>query len=346
MPFNVRFYGHRGIVQGPIVSYLQDSRDSLFMLSQPYEFAILAASNGATPITVQSPFPVSSDITKILRIEIPDGAAIRYEINPQGRSVAASANSPVLTGVMQLNWAAGWSFSFIEDGLALIIPALTVVNDINVTGTLVGGTLTLGWQGTLAAGRLNPNVVQSVTNDANVTGSIAGQNLTLGWTGGLANSRLASMAAWTFKGNPTGGSAAPADFTIDGMTLKASPTIADEIMIWDVAGTAIKKATVRGGRAQRLVTASPIVIAATDEILNVNITSGSPTCALPAASTRNGVPLTFKDVGGNFTAHNLTITPTGIETIDGGATLVLNINRQGATLVPANDGTSTGWAIE
>jgi microcystin-dependent protein len=75
---------------------------------------------------------------------------------------------------------------------------VTKTDDTNVTLTL-GGTstgaavkafsMTLGWTGTLAAGRLNSNVVQGVTNDTNVTGSISAQNLTLGWTGTLSGTR-------------------------------------------------------------------------------------------------------------------------------------------------------------
>jgi|GEM_PF-3360365 len=103
-------------------------------------------------------------------------------------------------------------------------------------------------------------------------------------------------------------------------------------------------------RAQRSVTASPILVGANDQILNVNISAGSPTCTLPAASIRNGVPLTFKDVGGNFAAHPLTITPFGTDLIDGQTTpstsITLSTNRQGVTLVPFNDGVNTGWAIE
>lgn len=76
--------------------------------------------------------------------------------------------------------------------------ALTKADDANVTLTLGGSpsaallaavSLTLGWTGTLAAGRLNGNVVQAVTNDTNVTGSVASQTLTLGWSGTLSPAR-------------------------------------------------------------------------------------------------------------------------------------------------------------
>lgn len=76
--------------------------------------------------------------------------------------------------------------------------ALTKTDDTNVTLTLGGSattallnaaSITVGWVGTLAAGRLNANVVQAITNDTNITGSIATQTLTLGWTGTLAVTR-------------------------------------------------------------------------------------------------------------------------------------------------------------
>jgi hypothetical protein len=88
--------------------------------------------------------------------------------------------------------------------------ALTKTDDTNVTLTLGGSpttallaatSLTLGWTGTLAAARLNANVVQSVVNDTNVTGSIATQALTLGWTGTLSVARGGTAkASWTANG--------------------------------------------------------------------------------------------------------------------------------------------------
>jgi hypothetical protein len=99
-------------------------------------------------------------------------------------------------------------------------------------------------------------------------------------------------------------------------------------------------------RAQRLVTASPIVVnVATDEVINCNIATGTPSCTLPAAASRAGRVLTFKDVGAQFGAHNLTILPNGTERIDGAPSLALSVNRQVVHLMPFNDGVSTGWAI-
>lgn len=71
----------------------------------------------------------------------------------------------------------------------------SVVNDTNVTGSIAAQALTLGWTGTLAAARLNGNVVQAFTNDTNVTGSITAQNATLGWAGTLALARGGTGAA-------------------------------------------------------------------------------------------------------------------------------------------------------
>jgi hypothetical protein len=96
---------------------------------------------------------------------------------------------------------------------------------------------------------------------------------------------------------------------------------------------------------QRSVTASPISVASNDTILNINIASGSPSCTLPAASTRSGAVICFKDVGSQFGAHPLTITPTGAETIDGLASVTLSVNRQYIWLTPYNDTVNSGWSI-
>ena len=96
-------------------------------------------------------------------------------------------------------------------------------------------------------------------------------------------------------------------------------------------------------KTQRSVTATPIVVAAGDQIINCNINADA-TCALPTAASRNGIPLTFKDLG-HAAVHNITITPNGAERIDGLANIVLRNNFQAVTLTPFNDGTNSGWFI-
>lgn len=126
----------------------------------------------------------------------------------------------------------------------------------------------------------------------------------------------------------------------------------DYVLVWDnnakiffQVSLSTLVALAGGARTQRSITVSPVVIISTDSILNININTGTPTCSLPAASTRSGVPLTFKDVAGHFGAHPLTITPNGGDTIDGASSLVLQNNFQSTTLVPFTDGINTGWFI-
>jgi hypothetical protein len=99
----------------------------------------------------------------------------------------------------------------------------------------------------------------------------------------------------------------------------------------------------QGARGQRSVTATPIIVASTDQILTCNINSAVAS-TLPLASSRNGVPLTFKEVGGH--AVNYTFTPTAPDTIDGGGAYVGISNPHGwVTFVPFNDGVNSGWMI-
>jgi hypothetical protein len=117
--FNIRIYGYIGILHAPVNDPRQDIEESLNVLYQPYEFGMTALSNGAIPVTLgPSGFPLYADYSQILHIEVPNGRAIRYEINPVGRSVAASSNSPILTGSQCIEWGPGWSLSFIDAATA------------------------------------------------------------------------------------------------------------------------------------------------------------------------------------------------------------------------------------
>jgi hypothetical protein len=130
----------------------------------------------------------------------------------------------------------------------------------------------------------------------------------------------------------------------------AIKTLQDIVVAINIFNLELKKlvTAAAGGsataRTQRLVTASPIVVSPSDQIVNCNIPVAA-FCTLPVSSTRIGAALTFKDLG-QATAHHITFTPAGIETIDGGASYVIANNYGWVTFVPFNDGTNVGWMVQ
>jgi hypothetical protein len=65
----------------------------------------------------------------------------------------------------------------------------------------------------------------------------------------VANSELATMAAYTIKGNATGSSATPTDISIPALTQKSSPVSGDIVMIADSAASNALKYTTVGALA-------------------------------------------------------------------------------------------------
>ena len=123
MSFQVRIYGHQGLVSLKVVNDSgQLHSDSVFQLSQPYVFqqnltvsASALSSTLVTPATLAAAgSPFISDVSSIIRIEVPDAQAIRYEINPPNRTAVAGTNSPKLTGNDQFRWGSSWTISMID----------------------------------------------------------------------------------------------------------------------------------------------------------------------------------------------------------------------------------------
>jgi hypothetical protein len=112
MAFNVRFFGYRGMRQLVHLAQSQFTSDTVYALEEPYEWSQVVSVNGAVMTPAFS--SVALDLSKILRIEIPDGSAVRYEINPPGRNVQAGAQSPKLTGSDVFPWALGYTISVVD----------------------------------------------------------------------------------------------------------------------------------------------------------------------------------------------------------------------------------------
>lgn len=95
-------------------------------------------------------------------------------------------------------------------------------------------------------------------------------------------------------------------------------------------------ATVREVTAAGAVAVSPL----TDYVILINKTVGAATVVnLPVG--QNGLSYIIKDKKGDANSNNITITPNGAETIDGAATLILNVNKASTSLVFQG----TDWSI-
>lgn len=113
-PFNVRIFSYQGIVQIHQRLVKQYSADSVFLLDEPYLAAQLLAVPGGGGAVSSTVFPVPDNST-ILRIEVPDGQQVRYEINPNGplasNARVAGNTSPRLSGFDQFSWGKGYTLS-------------------------------------------------------------------------------------------------------------------------------------------------------------------------------------------------------------------------------------------
>lgn len=198
-----------------IESPLNEFKSAMIAFQNEVDATIFSVTGGAS-VTLADPgndgivVRTNPGITDVITL-VPPSAGFTIT-NPTGVVSSAAANPTFVlandlaaleglsgTGYSKRTGTDAWSLSStipasdISSGAAL-----TKTDDTNVTLSLGGSpstalltatSLTLGWSGTLAAARLNANVVQGVTNDTNVTGVISAQNLTLGWAGTLAVAR-------------------------------------------------------------------------------------------------------------------------------------------------------------
>lgn len=114
MAFNVRIFGYRGVRQMNDINPKQLNTAQVNVLVQPYEWSQVITTNGATAV---ASIAVPNDLATVLRIEVPDGQTIRYEINIPNRAggaVSAGNASPAHSGRDQFDWTPNSTISIVE----------------------------------------------------------------------------------------------------------------------------------------------------------------------------------------------------------------------------------------
>lgn len=115
---NIRIFAYRGMRQIQQLLVKQFNADSVFVLDEPYTWSQVLALAGATPVSSTPVTGAADNNSTILRIEVPDGVQIRYEINPSGPSASnartAGNSSPRLAGFDNFAWGSGYSLSIVD----------------------------------------------------------------------------------------------------------------------------------------------------------------------------------------------------------------------------------------
>ena len=115
MAFNVRVITYTGIRNVPQVLPKQYSSDSVFARDEPYASSQVVVVSGSAAASI----PQAGDTSaKLMVLEVPDGQAVRYEVNLQGSggtgARVAGSQSPRATGTQIFHWNNGASISLVD----------------------------------------------------------------------------------------------------------------------------------------------------------------------------------------------------------------------------------------
>lgn len=114
MTATVRVFWHAGVTTAAVAAGTRYSTDSVAMLKQPYlDRSAVTASTASATSSAAAP-----SNTKLAYVQVQEGKAVHYEINPPNRTTAADTSSPILTGSTQFECGPSWSISLLEHEIA------------------------------------------------------------------------------------------------------------------------------------------------------------------------------------------------------------------------------------
>lgn len=109
---NVRIFGYRGLKMIRHHLPTEFHADSVKVLDEPYLWRQTLQTDGLTAVASATEI---NDKADFIRVEVPDGQKIRYEIRPPTRSgTDADANSPGMAGIDYFPWGEGYTISIID----------------------------------------------------------------------------------------------------------------------------------------------------------------------------------------------------------------------------------------
>lgn len=233
--------------------------------------------------------------------------------------------------------SAGASKAISTTSIATNSVPTTCVNDTNLQCSInTSNQITMIWAGTVPAGRLNTNVVQSFTNDANLQITIAAQNGTIAWVGTLPKNRIIGTAVYNDQANTY--STGLQDLTAATMNVPASagyaPTTSktfgynttSNLYVGGANGVAkvfaFTDSSITGNAATATALAANPTDCSANQFANAIAANGNLTCAQVAYAQVTGTPtLAYQLVGVGGTSQtvrnrtnyiagtNITITP-------------------------------------
>lgn len=210
-------------------------------------------------------------------------------------------------------------------------------NFLRADGTWAVPSLGSGSTGQILISQTSPPATwNSVSGDATLaaTGAITIAN------SAITNAKLANSAAFTLKGNATGSSAAPTDFTIGGLTNKATPAIGDLLLIQDQsAAGALKQVTVGSVLSGFAVTSLNGLSGALSVSAGTGISVGVAGSTITVNNTVTNQPLCGSSGLVVTVTSNTLLTITARELVTTNSSTGLTLNR---TNVSVTVNTATG----